>query len=402
MQQERVLTPSSGCTYTEVEAKSLLRESALVDPWFLGCFGANLYRGCEHGCIYCDGRAERYYVEGDFARNIQVKRNALVLAERELARRREPGFLFLGGGVSDSYQPAEATYGLARGLLHLAAKHDLGVHVLTKSALVERDLDLIEEIAQKRRAILSFSLQSVDERVRERLEPGAAPVSERLRLLRRARDLGIYTGVMAMPILPGISDSVSQIDELVRTVADAGAQFVCFGGLTLRPGRQKQIFNDALELYWPELLAGYIRAYGRSLASGAPDPRYTEKIAKRFAHSLTVVNLPARIPRSAFQGVLPLYTEASVLLEHIETARRLCGERLTLAKSGYRLAQWAHRRVASVARRKGYSYRDVEDEFLERLNDGSLMQVAELDSAAYNELLKMDLRRMTNDHPARR
>lgn len=383
------MTTTLPIRYTEVQAKTLLRESALVDPWFLGCFGANLYRGCEHGCIYCDGRAERYYVEGDFARNIQVKVNALALAERELARRREPGFLFLGGGVSDSYQPAEAHYQLARGVLQLALKYGLGVHVLTKSVLVERDLDLIQEIARKRRAILSFSLQSTDEVVRERLEPRAASVSERLRLLRRARDLGIRVGIMAMPILPGISDPVSQIDTLVGTAADAGAEFVCFGGLTLRPGRQKQLFCDAIERYWPELLAGYGKAYGRSLASGAPDPRYTAKISARFAEALFRVNLPARIPRSVFQGIVPLYTEASVLLEHVETAWKLRGVQRALAQSGHRLAEWAHRRVVALSRRRGHSYRDVEDEFLERLADGSLRREAGIDAAANDELLQM-------------
>lgn len=94
--------------YHEVEAKSVLRRSAGVDPWFLGRFGSNLYRGCEHGCTYCDGRAERYYVTGDFARDIQVKRNAVELARDELARMREPGLLFIGGGVCDACRPRDS------------------------------------------------------------------------------------------------------------------------------------------------------------------------------------------------------------------------------------------------------------------------------------------------------
>jgi hypothetical protein len=81
--------------YHEIAAKSILRRSTVVDPWFLGRFGSNLYRGCAHACVYCDGRAERYYVTGDFARDIQVKCNALALARDELARMREPGFLFI-------------------------------------------------------------------------------------------------------------------------------------------------------------------------------------------------------------------------------------------------------------------------------------------------------------------
>lgn len=126
---------SDAVRYHEVEAKSLLRRQVGVDPWFLGRFGSNLYRGCEHGCSYCDGRAERYYVTGTFDRDIQVKRNALDLARKELDLFREPGMLFLGGGVCDAYQTAEAHYQLARGLLELCCEKRIPVHVLTKSAL---------------------------------------------------------------------------------------------------------------------------------------------------------------------------------------------------------------------------------------------------------------------------
>jgi DNA repair photolyase len=120
----------------------------MVDSWFLGRYGMNLYRGCEHGCRFCDGRSERYLVEGDFARDITVKRNAVAVLDRELGRIREPGFVFVGGGVCDAYQPAQARYGLARGALEVARRRGLPVHVLTKSALVERDLDLPDMIPE--------------------------------------------------------------------------------------------------------------------------------------------------------------------------------------------------------------------------------------------------------------
>jgi DNA repair photolyase len=372
--------------YREVEAKSLLRPAVLVDPWFLGQFGANLYRGCEHACAYCDGRAERYYVEGDFARDIAVKRNALELSRVELQKRREPGFLFVGGGVSDSYQPAEQKYQLARGLLEQALNNGLAVHVLTKSALVERDFDILQAVAKRTRAILSVSLQSLDDEVRARLEPNAATVAARLQLLERARARGIRTGIMAMPILPGISDSQAQIDALVRCARDVGAEFVCFGGLTLRPGRQKDCYYDALRAHWPHLVHGYDRAFASAKPSGAPDPRYNVKITQRFAVALAQSGLPSRIPRSIFAGIVPRYTEASVLLEHCEQAALLRGARKPLAKSGFALAQWAHQRVTAVCRRQGCSFRDVELEFGERLRDGSLAGVAGLTPEAVEQL----------------
>ena len=297
--------PPTDVHYTERRAKSLLRDSVLVDPWFLGNFGANLYRGCEHGCVYCDGRAERYYVEGDFERDVQVKTNALELAKRDLQKRREPGFLFLGGGVSDSYQPAEGRYRLARGLLELALEAGLGVHVLTKSALVERDFDILQDIARKARVILSFSLQTVDDDLRRSFEPRTASVAERLRLLSQARALGLNGGIMAMPILPGLTDKANQIESLVRQAKDAGAQFACFGGLTLRPGRQKNFFYEHVRQFAPHLLAGYDLAYAQERSSGAPDLRFTNKVTARFAEALVKAGLPARIPRAVFSGIVP-------------------------------------------------------------------------------------------------
>ncbi|MBN2191189.1 MAG: radical SAM protein, partial [Polyangiaceae bacterium] len=185
--------------YHLISARSLARPSGTVDPWLLGRFGLNLYRGCKHACAYCEGRAERYRVAGNFAADTQVKANAPELLERELARVREPGFLLLGGGVCDAYQPAEAEFRLARRALELVHARGLSAHVLTKSALVERDLDLLSSINRRQRAIVSFSLMATDERLRGRYEPGAAPFAERLRLLRRAKALGLGAGVMAMP-----------------------------------------------------------------------------------------------------------------------------------------------------------------------------------------------------------
>lgn len=108
----------------EIEAKSILRRQKRIDSWFVAPYGMNLYRGCTHGCVYCDGRSERYYVDGEFGRDVTVKINAVELLRRELdpARRRKAlarGYVFLGGGVGDSYQSAEETYRLARGALEI-------------------------------------------------------------------------------------------------------------------------------------------------------------------------------------------------------------------------------------------------------------------------------------------
>lgn len=359
--------------YFETEAKTVTRLRGWVDPWFLGRYGMNLYRGCEHGCLYCDGRAERYYVPGQFDRDIRVKVNAPAVLDRELARRREPGFMFLGGGVCDAYQPAEARYRLARGALEIALRRGLPVHVLTKSALVERDLDLLASIAERCGAILSFSLQTVDDEVRRRFEPGAAPVSERLRLVGEARRRGIATGLMAMPVLPGISDRPEQIEALVAAAAAAGVDFVLFGALTLRPGQQKDGYLRAIAGEYPQHLEGYRRLYRSARASGAPDERYLARVDSRFRAALASHGLPGRIPRRLFTGRVPLYAEVGVLLEH----RGFEIGDPSLGRAGHALQEWARQRMAEGGRRRDFSHRDVEALMREQL-----AQIPGLDSRA--------------------
>jgi len=130
----------------------------------------NLYRGCQHNCAYCDGRAEGYYVEGEFGRDVGVKINAPEILKRELdpSRRRKPlkgGYFFLGGGVGDSYQPVEEKYRLSRQALEILAGFDYPVQVLTKSTLVRRDLDLLQQINRQRRALVCFSISSANEQI---------------------------------------------------------------------------------------------------------------------------------------------------------------------------------------------------------------------------------------------
>lgn len=376
--------------YREISARSLLRSGGFVDPWFLGGFGVNLYRGCEHGCVYCDGRAERYQAPGDFQHEIEIKTNALALARRELLRIREPGFLLLGGGVCDSYQPAEQRYRLARGLLELAREKKLCAHVLTKSASVERDFDVLQDIQRENQVIVSFSLQTHDDSVRERFEPGAATVKERLRVLERARALGFGGGIMAMPFLPGISDRPLAIQSLVEAARDAGAQFFVYGGLTLRPGRQKEAYLEVIREHYPELVAGYERAYASERPSGAPDPRYPRKLERRVADVLGRCALPIRIPRDLFQGHLPRYAEASVLLEHEEARRRLRGEPgESLGRAGQALALWVKQRRTALFRRAGLSYLELEREFSDRVRDGSLVQIPGVSAAALRAIERL-------------
>jgi DNA repair photolyase len=357
----------------------------MVDPFFLGRFGSNLYRGCEHGCLYCDGRAERYYVSGTFDRDIEVKSNALALAARELELMREPGFLFIGGGVCDAYQQAEARFALAGGLLQLCRERRVPVHLLTKSALVERDLDLLADINRDTRAVLSFSIALGDERQRELFEPGAAPLAERWRLLRRARELGLGTGVMAMPLLPGLSDQPEHIDALLTRAAEVGVDFVLAGGLTLRPGRQKDGFFAVLAREFPELAPGYQKLYREDRPSGMPDSRYSERLYRRCRELQDQHHLPGRMPQRLFHGLVPLYTELSVLLEHRGyECKESGGLNGRLARAGQAVGAWARTRLGRL--RGKNAFREVETELRFLIRGQRLRDIPDLDEGVIPEV----------------
>ncbi len=375
-------------SWRERPARSILRLQGSTDPWFVTRYGMNLYRGCQHGCWYCDGRAEKYRVEGDFARDIAVKSNALELLERELSRLPEPGFLFLGGGVSDSWQPAEARYGLARGALELALERGLPVHLLTKSALAERDLDLLAAVDERSRAIVACSIMTTDEGIRERYEPGAAPIEARWALLRRAKALGLATGLMAMPVLPGISDQPEAIDALLGRAAGEGVDFALCGGLTLRPGIQKQALLEQVRCHHPDLLPGYEQVYQQERPSGGADGRYYRRLELRFFEAMQRHRLAGRLPRPLFTGLLPQYSEVAVLLEHREHELSAQRQRAPwLGRSGIALQGWARAELSALRRRRRPgAWQQLEQRFRERVERGSLAGIEGLDARALPEI----------------
>ncbi len=375
----------------ETQAKTLTRLAGSVDPWFLGRYGMNLYRGCQHACAYCDGRAEKYFVAGDFARDIVVKTNAVELFRREISRRKEPGFVFVGGGVSDAYQPVERRLELTRGVLAVVRDEGLPVHILTKSRLVERDFDLLDEIRDRAGVILSMSIQSVDDAVRRRFEPHATPIERRFVTLRRARERGYAIGVMAMPVLPGISDQVDAIASLVQRARDAGADFVLGGALTLRPGAQQRAYLDVIADEHPALLDGYRAAYRAQRPSGAPAASYVRRVDERFRRAWQRSGVPGRPPRALFAGRMPEYAEVAVLLEH---QGFLVGEEGgpgggPLAAAGRAIQGWARERLARAGRRRGFTFRQVETEFCMLCASGDLARVLTIPEVAARQTIEL-------------
>lgn len=199
----------------------------------------NHYRGCLHGCVYCDGRSEKYNVEGEFGKDITVKINAIEILNRELnpRRKRKPmrrSYIMLGGGVGDSYQPVEKKYQLSRKAMNLVNNYNLPVHILTKSTLVERDIDIIKEINEKNRAIVSFSFSSVSKEISSIFEPGVPAPEERLETMKLFKKEGIACGMFLIPVIPYITDKPELIEDAVRKAKQYRVDFILFSGMTLK------------------------------------------------------------------------------------------------------------------------------------------------------------------------
>ena len=328
----------------EIQAKSILRKHKRIDSWFVSRYGMNLYRGCTHNCVYCDGRSEGYYVEGEFGRDVAVKTNAIELLERALdpQRRCRPlkrGYIMLGGGVGDSYQPVEKKYELSRKALQIIHDHGFPVHILTKSTLVRRDLDLIKKINRQTRAIVSFSISSVDDTTSAIFEPGVPSPSQRLETLAFFKSEGIPCGVFLLPVIPFVTDTAHMIDRAVARAKESGADFVIFGGMTLKRGRQQDHFMQVLRRHYSGLLSEYDTIYPLG-KYGEAIPAYYKSIAQVFDMVANTYKIPKCMPAVLFNDLLELNDVVTVILEQIDYLLRLKG-----AKSPYGYAAYSISRI---------------------------------------------------------
>lgn len=306
----------------EINAKSILRKQRKVDSWFVSRYGMNLYRGCTHDCVYCDGRAEKYQTHKDFENKVVVKINALDILRKELTpntRKKplKPGFILIGGGVGDSYQPIEKQYKLTRNVIKYLNTTNFPVHILTKSTLVERDIDILKKINSKTRAIVSFSFSSADDNISKIFEPGVPSPSERFETIKLLKEEGFYCGMFLMPVIPFITDKADFIEESVKKAKEAGVDFIIFGGMTLKKGRQKEYFYKTLKENYPEKIIDYENIY-KGDKWGSATSSYYNSIHKTFSFFARQYKMPARIPRTLFKDFIDENDLVVVLLEQID------------------------------------------------------------------------------------
>ena len=379
----------------EIKARSVLCKHKKIDSWFISRYGMNLYRGCTHGCVYCDGRSERYQVDGVFGEQVTVKTNAVEVLRQELdpKRRRvplKPTFIMMGGGVGDSYQPVEKRYELTRKALQLMHEFKWPVHVLTKSTLVERDIDLLKKINQQSRAIVSFSFSSASDNISSVFEPGVPPPSERLDTLALFKKEGISCGMFLLPVIPFVTDSVELMEETIRKACEVGVDFVIFGGMTLKAGRQKDYFIKVLRKECPHLVEEYEGIY-KGDKWGQATGEYYDRINQTFSRLARQYKMPVRMPLQLYRDLLWENDQVVVILEHIDYLLRISGKRSHYGYAAYsisRLGKPLSTLTDELRTIKGVGEK-TQDIILEILERGS--------SAIYEQLLDQD--GFTQTHP---
>ncbi len=261
---------------TEIQAKSILTTMKEPEKWFGVRYNMNLYRGCEHGCIYCDSRSQCYGIE-DFDR-VAVKTNAISLLQKELSSKCKIDTIGTGA-MSDPYTPAETEYKMTRKALELIAAFKYPVHICTKSDRILRDIDLLKAI-NRIHASAAVTITTLDKGLASVIEPNAPSPSARLAAIEKLAAAGIYVGVLMMPVLPYLEDRADNIDGIIAAAHGCGASFVIpWMGMSLRD-RQREYYYRKLDAHFPGLKKRYIESFGNQYACNSANAETLYAVVK--------------------------------------------------------------------------------------------------------------------------
>ena len=256
--------------------------------------GMNLYRGCQHGCIYCDSRSLCYQMNHPFE-DIEVKENAVELLEDALRRKRKKCMIGTGS-MTDPYMPLEQKLGNMRMALEVIRRYGFGVTVLTKSDGILRDLDLLQSVHEQAKCVVQMTLTTYDENLCRMLEPNVCTTARRFEVLKILRDAGIPTVVWMSPILPFLNDTPENIRGLLHMCTEAGVYgVVCFGmGLTLREGN-REYFYSRLDRLFPGLKERYVRTYANQYEVSSPRSAELMELFHKICEERKIVHSNDRI-----------------------------------------------------------------------------------------------------------
>lgn len=273
-----------------VQARQLLTPLHASDDFFHSDYNLNLYRGCCHGCIYCDSRSVCYQL--DRFDQVRVKENALPILRDELRRKRRAG-LVSTGAMSDPYNPYEKELEVTRGAFQLLLQYGFGAGFTTKSALAARDAELLAAIQRKAPVRACFSITTGSDGLCGKIEPHVSPTSRRFEALAALSRAGVYTGVWLNPMLPFLTDTEENVRAILQRTKECGGQFaVCHFAVTLREG-DREYFYQALDRDFPGVKGQYAQAFGLNYICPSPRARELEKV---FAEECERLGLLYRFP----------------------------------------------------------------------------------------------------------
>ena len=242
-----------------LKTKTIMTKSNQGNRWFGIDYHMNLYKGCPFGCIYCDSRCEAYHIEN--FDEVRIKENALEILEEELKSKGLKGVVSFGT-LSDPYNPEEKELELTRNALKLIAKYKFGVSIDTKSDLILRDIDLLQEISEYNNVIIKISITTYDDELARKLEPKVITSTKRFQVLKILRQNNIYAGVLMTPVLPFLTDTEENITNMILKSKESDAKFIYTKmGMTLKTN-QRDYYYKALDVLYPGLKEDYIAVYG--------------------------------------------------------------------------------------------------------------------------------------------
>lgn len=266
-----------------IRAKKIVQNMKGGQSWFGITHNCNIYRGCNHKCIYCDSRSSCYQIH-EFDK-IKVKQEADVMIDQELSTKRKKGVLGLGG-MSDPYNYLEKELEYTRNALKSLDKYQFGVHVITKSTLVTRDIDILKNIQKHSPVGVAITITTSNDLLQGRIERNVPSTSQRFEALKELSDNGIYTGVMLMPILPFINDTEENITGIVEKAHQAGVKFIYASfGVTLRDNQRQYFFQQV----GPTLTKQYVDTFGDAYACSSPKHKELRNIFETLCKKYGIV-----------------------------------------------------------------------------------------------------------------
>ncbi len=256
--------------------------------WFGNDYNMNIYKGCCHGCIYCDSRSDCYGVE-DFDR-VRAKENALEIIRNDLRRKVKKGVIGTGA-MSDPYNPFEKELCLTRHALELIDAYEFGISIDTKSTLLARDIEILQSIREHSPVLVKVTVTTADDALAAKIEPGAPSSSDRFALLGRLSKESIMAGILLMPLLPFLEDSEDNIMNIIHSAADCGVKFIYPAfGVTLRMNQRIYFYEKLKQLFPKENLAEqYRKRYGSSYECRAPESQRLYDVFRNECERLKIL-----------------------------------------------------------------------------------------------------------------